>query len=186
MRATTVLTPLFLALVFAVPAAGAGQGHAVEFEAAYSKMFQPSPEMNLQFEYVFRDGASWCDFWDLITSHASLHPDPTADCPAVDFRRAVLVAEVGFINGCSGGFQIASAERVGRTVTVFVEHTVPCPEWACAQVFFGTVQAVVIPRPVGDIEIAHETAPVECAPIDPFEPPPALPIPDLDWIHLTP
>ena len=169
MRTFTALIPVLLILGFVASSAAAGPGRAIEFEAVYGKTFNPTPDMQLQSEYVFRDEASWCGFWDLISDHASFYPDVSADCPAVDFRRAVVVAVVGFVNGCAGSIQIASAERVGsrRAVDVVVEHFMACPEWLCAQVFFGFVQAAVIARPVGDIEFVHEAVEPQC-----FEPVP--------------
>jgi hypothetical protein len=115
---------------------------------------------------VFRDEAAWCAFWAQASGALiPVFPQPVPVCPAVDFRRHVVIATVGAGGGCNGS-HIAAVDRVGsrRAVEVLVEHSylIPGGGCGCTADFHVDAHAVVVARPIGDAEFVHESVGFEC------------------------
>ena len=157
MRTHFALSLLLLIIAWAAPqSARAAPVHQLEFEGVFSGL---SSDFHLAGDHVFRDEASWCDFWTEAFAF------PPLACPAVDFRHQVVIASVGMVGGCSS-FQIESVERIGsrRSVDVVVKHFYPGRDSNCICTAGVTMasRAVVVKRPIGDVAFVHEAVEFDC------------------------
>lgn len=151
-----------LALPWTAPqSASAAPRHSLDFEPVFSGSIG-SFDASLWGDYVFRNESSWCRFWR--EAFSAISPPPA--CPAVDFRHEVVIASVLMQCGCDS-FQIESVERVGsrRAVDVLVKHLSPGPSQNCVCVASCSAvgRAVVVAKPIGNVEFVRENVELSCS-----------------------
>lgn len=153
------LLVLVAAVCWAAPrSASAGPRRAVDFEPVW---VGTANDIQLTGDYVFGDEASWCAFWQAVKTIERI---PPLTCPAVDFRRELVIATVGSFGTCTGQ-GISAIERVGsrRAVEVTVVEHYPDPTCLCVLWFHGSVSAVVVAKPVGDVAFTHVAEQFSCS-----------------------
>lgn len=160
MRTHAALCLLLLVLSWVAPgAANAEPNRELDFETLFADRAS-AVQPRLAGDHVFRDEESWCAFWSLAAVGLSDRP---VLCPEVDFRHEVVIASGAVTPARCGGLEIESIERIGsrRAVGVVVQHQIPdCP---CLLLAVDIpIHAVVVSRPIGEVEFVHESIQVEC------------------------